>query len=113
MAEYERRNVQVVAVLAHPTTLYQGLRDVGWPILADPAAVVSATYGTALQHLADEKWTNRLAIFVIDCDGVIRFEYPASSNRLRPPTDYLLQVVDGLAEKRGLIEALKDSDAQL
>src|SRR5215472_9325739 len=113
MHEYERRDIQVLAVLPHPASWYEGLRDIRWPMLADPAAIVSATYGAALQHFANEKWTNRPAIFVIDRDGVIRFEYPAKANRPRPPTDYLLQVVDGLAEKRKLIEALRDRDAQL
>src|SRR5262245_1561908 len=113
MDEYERRDVQVLAVLPHPASWYEGLRDIRSPMLADPAAIVSATYGAALQHFANEKWTNRPAIFVIDRDGVIRFEYPAKANRPRPTSDYLLQVVDGLAEKRKLIEALKHRDAQL
>src|SRR5262249_11274029 len=42
-----------------------------------------------------------------------RFEYPAKANRPRPSSDYLLQVVDGLAEKRKLIERLRDRDAEL
>src|SRR5262249_56619146 len=113
MDEYERRDIQVLAVLPHPASCYESLRDIRWPMLADPAAIVSATYGAALQHFADEKWTNRPAIFVIDRDGVIRFEHPANANRLRPPMDYLLHVVVRLAEKRKIIAALRDRDATL
>ena len=43
-------------------------------ILADRAATVSATYGVAFQALGG---ANRPATFVIDREGIIRFEYRA------------------------------------
>jgi len=109
-------------VLAHPESSYQGVvgyrdfsapwRELGYPILPDPAATVSATYGAAFQRLVERTgwWTNRPAIFVIDRDGVIRFEYRANANRPDPRGVELYQVLDGLAEKRTLLEALREKD---
>ena len=71
--EYERRDVQVLVVTTDVRVEQRGAHV----ILADRAATVSATYGVAFQVLGG---VNRPATFVIDREGVIRFEYRAGQN---------------------------------
>src|SRR6266542_5011752 len=90
-----------------------GPADLPFPVLVDPVFTASATYGTAFGSYGRE-WTDWPGAFVLDRDGVIRFAYRAgrmSGNYA--DTDQLLQVVDGLGEKRKLIAALRDKDPRL
>lgn len=122
--EFERRGVQVVAVVGksidHVRKMLElrGLKagQLGYPVLADPADTVSATYGVAFQvNLWGDTWTNRPATFVIDRTGVVRWAYRAGPGRFsftgrpmdpvqvaedRPTTEDLLRILDGLEALR-------------
>jgi len=101
----ERRGVQFLTVLAEHDLFLPG-GEVPYPVLADSAGTVSASYGVAFQARTWRGWSARSVTFVIDREGIIR------SAGDRPESD-LLQVVIGLEEERGLIEALKDKGTQL
>ena len=104
IAEFKKRNVQVVAVDPHESyRVRHMLRSVGhraeeltFPILADPAHTVSATYGVAFQMNIHTEWSNRPATFLIDKDGVIRFERRAKTFSDRPKPEDLLREIDRL-----------------
>lgn len=76
-----------------------GMREdqLTYPILADPAHAVSATYGVALQMNIHTEWSNRPVTFVIDKDGVIRYERRGKTYSDRPKPEELLQELDRLA----------------
>lgn len=80
------------------------LRSVGskadeltFPILADPANTVSATYGVAFQMNIHTEWSNRPATFIIDREGVIRYERRGKTYSDRPKPAEILKEVDRLA----------------
>ena len=82
------------------------LRDVGfkadqvaYPILADSVATVSATYGVAFQMNVHTEWSNRPATFVIDREGIIRYERRGKTFGDRPKPDELLKELDKLPSK--------------
>lgn len=104
IAEFEKRNAQVIAVDPHESyRVRHMLRSVGhrseeltFPILADPAHTISATYGTAFQMNIHTEWSNRPATFLIDKAGVIRFERRGQTFSDRPKPADLLREIDGL-----------------
>jgi hypothetical protein len=106
--EFERRGAQHLTVLAEEPFFIRHLPggEVPYPVLADPAATVSATYGVAFQAKRWNGWVDRPATFMIDRQGVIR--YAGDS----PEAD-LLQIILDLEEERVLIEALKAKKAPL
>jgi peroxiredoxin len=67
--------------------------DVGYPLLLDPSLTVSATYGVAMQMRIHTELSNRPATFVIDRDGIVRYERRAKTFSDRPtPADLLNEV---------------------
>src|SRR5262245_684696 len=83
-----------------------------WPVVTDPAGTVGTSYGVyGHAHNLSGEFTNRPALFVIDRDGVIRFVQQYRST-LEVPASEILQVLDDLEEKRLLIAALKNGDAE-
>ena len=67
--------------------------EIGYPLLLDPTHTVSATYGVAMQMRIHTELSNRPASFVIDRDGVIRYERRAKTFSDRPsPADLLDEV---------------------
>lgn len=58
--------------------------DVRYPLLADPAMVVSASYGVAFQMRIHTEWSNRPATFVVDRQGVVRYARLGRSFADRP-----------------------------
>lgn len=48
--------------------------DSPYPILCDPAFTVSATYGVAFQMRIHTERSNRPATFIIDGNGILRYE---------------------------------------
>ncbi len=105
--EFEDRGAQLVAVDPHESFRVRHLlRDVGlraddltYPILSDPAATVSSTYGIAFQMSIHTEWSNRPATFIIDKEGVLRYERRAKTYSDRPTPDELLRQLDRLAER--------------
>lgn len=67
--------------------------DVGYPLLLDPTLTVSATYGVAMQMRIHTELSNRPAAFVIDRNGVIRYERRAKTFSDRPSPAELLEEV--------------------
>jgi len=68
--------------------------DVGYPLLLDPTQTVSATYGVAMQMRVHTELSNRPAAFVIDRDGILRYERRAKTFADRPsPADLLKELV--------------------
>jgi peroxiredoxin len=105
--EFEDRGAQLLAVDPHESFRVRHLlRDVGlradaltYPILADPAATVSSTYGVAYQMNIHTEWSNRPATFIIDKEGVLRYERRAKTYSDRPTADELLGELDRLADR--------------
>lgn len=64
--------------------------DVGYPLLLDSAQTVSATYGVAFQMRVHTEWSNRPATFIIDREGVIRYERRGESFSDRPSPQTIL-----------------------
>lgn len=64
--------------------------DVNYPLLLDPAHVVSATFGVAFQMRIHTEISNRPATFVIDREGIIRYERRGTAFGDRPKVDEIL-----------------------
>lgn len=102
--EIEKRGGQLLAVDPHESyRVRHMLRDVGfeagqveYPILADPAFTVSATYGVAFQMGIHTEWSDRPATFVIDRSGVIRYARRAKTFSDRPKPKEILAELDKL-----------------
>ncbi|MBI4603490.1 MAG: redoxin domain-containing protein [Planctomycetes bacterium] len=69
----------------------------GFPVLADAAGAVSASYGVAMQMRIHGERSNRPATFVIDRDGAIRFQQLATTYSDRPAPEKLMALVRRLA----------------
>ncbi len=111
--EYKRRNVQPLVVLAQQAFQLKSLApgDVPAPVLFDPVATVSATYGVAYQNqFRDGPWSSRPAIFLIDSDGVIRHVDSVPDQDIRE--EGILPALDDLEEQRRLITALESKDEE-
>jgi peroxiredoxin len=102
---FRQRGAQILVVDPHePYRVRHMLKNVGaaaddvaFPILADPAYTVSATYGVAFQMNIHTEWSNRPATFVIDRQGTIRYERRATTFNDRPTPDEILKELDALA----------------
>ncbi|MBI1904078.1 MAG: redoxin domain-containing protein [Planctomycetia bacterium] len=64
--------------------------DVGYPLLLDAAQTVSATYGVSFQMRVHTEWSNRPATFIIDREGIIRYERRGESFSDRPSPQAIL-----------------------
>jgi hypothetical protein len=116
-AEFVKRETQVLVVVAHdPPDIRKMLRnagphdagrtgfevtDMGYPLFAEPAAVLAATYGVARQFNVQNgpiPDSNRPAAFLIDRAGVLRFEYRARDILDRATADQLLGLIARLGD---------------
>jgi peroxiredoxin len=103
--DFHQRNAQILVVDPHETyRLRHMLREaemqsgeLAFPLLADPAFTVSATYGVAFQMNIHTEWSNRPATFLIDKSGVLRYERRARTFDDRPKPEELLRQLDELA----------------
>lgn len=101
---FDERKARVIAVDPHePHRVRHMLRSVGsradeltFPILADPAHTISATYGVAFQMNIHTEWSNRPATFIVDRSGVIRYERRGTTYSDRPTPNDLLKELDRL-----------------
>ena len=64
--------------------------DLHFPLLSDPAQIVSATYGVAFQQRIHVEWSNRPATFIIDREGTIRYVKRGQSFNDRPKPQEIL-----------------------
>ena len=101
-AEFEKRNVKVIAVSVDPLNSHQGwIKDIdetqactmNFPIIADPDRKVATAYDM-IHPAADDKATVR-SVFIIAPDKKIKLTltYPASTGRNFPE---ILRVIDSL-----------------
>ena len=65
--------------------------DVHYPLLLDPTQTVSATYGVAFQMRIHTEVSNRPATFIIDREGVVRYERRATKYNDRPTPDEIIE----------------------
>lgn len=105
VSEFEKAGAQLLVVDPHESWSAKhflkdvGLEsgDVGYPLLMDPALTVSATYGVAMQMKIHTEFSNRPTTFVIDREGVIRYERRAKTFSDRPKPDELVAEAKKLA----------------
>ena len=103
--ELEELDVQVLVVdphgqyrIAHMLhSSSTGEKTSAFPVLADPALTVSATYGVAMQMRIHGEWSNRPATFIIDADGIVRYQHLATTDADRPQVEKILRIVRRLA----------------
>jgi peroxiredoxin len=102
--DFDKRGAQLIAIDPHESyRVRHMLRDVGskateltYPILADPAHAVSATYGAAFQMTVHTEVSNRPVTIIVDKNGVIRYERRGKTYGDRPKPDDILQELDKL-----------------
>jgi peroxiredoxin len=105
ISDFEKAGAQLLVVDPHESWAAKhflkdvGLEsgDIGYPLLMDPALTVSATYGLAMQMKIHVEWSNRPATFLIDREGVIRYERRAKTFSDRPKPDELVTELKKLA----------------
>lgn len=105
ISDFEKAGAQLLVVDPHESWAAKhflkdvGLEsgDIGYPLLMDPALTVSATYGVAMQMKIHVEWSNRPATFLIDREGVIRYERRAKTFSDRPKPDELVTELKKLA----------------
>lgn len=106
MTQFAKEDIQVLVVDPHEIyrvrhmlrTAREQSGLAAFPILADPAQLVSATYGVAMQMRIHTEWSNRPATFVIDRSGIIRHARRGTTYSDRPGPAKILEVVRGLEE---------------
>jgi peroxiredoxin len=64
--------------------------DLHYPLLADPTLTVSATHGVAFQMRIHTELSNRPTTFIIDRDGILRYERRAKTFADRPKPDEIV-----------------------
>ncbi len=114
LPEFEKRGARVFVIDPHDSGRVRHLlAQAGFnpdalpvPVLCDPAHTVSATYGVAFQMRQHTEWSNRPATFLIDRDGVIRYEHRGKNYGDRPRPEELLQELDKLTRGTGACDAL-------
>ena len=98
LEEIEQAGGQLLAIDPHESWSAKALLDevgfragdVKYPLLADPACTVSATYGVAFQMRIHTEISTRPATFLIDRDGTLRYARRAKTYNDRPTTDEII-----------------------
>ncbi|NQV24894.1 MAG: redoxin domain-containing protein [Rhodopirellula sp.] len=104
LEEFDKLNAQLIAVDPHEAWSTKSLLkesglttdDLHYPLLADPTLTVSATYGVALQMRIHTELSNRPATFIIDREGVLRYERRAKTFADRPKPDDIVAELNKL-----------------
>jgi peroxiredoxin len=105
IGEFEKRGAQIVAVDPHEShrvrhmlrSVVYRAEELTYPILADPGHTVSATYSVAFHMNIHTEWSNRPVTFILDKEGVIRYERRGKMFSDRPKPEELLQELDRLS----------------
>jgi peroxiredoxin (alkyl hydroperoxide reductase subunit C) len=95
-ADFQKRGISVVAastdsVYSHKAWLSRDLPDVRYPVLADVTKQISKDYGV----LAHDEGVAQRATFVIDPEGIVRYQVVSSQNVGRS-VEETLRVCDAL-----------------
>lgn len=106
--EFEKLGVQLIGVDPHESWSVKSLlkrsgfstTDLEFPLLTDPAQIVSATYGVAFQMRIHTELANRPATFIVDKSGVLRYAKRGRAFYDRPTPRQLLEQVRKLPSKR-------------
>lgn len=69
-----------------------------YPVLADPLAWAAAQYGVARRMMLHEEWVSAPSAFVIDKQGVVRYEYIGRSYSDRVTAAALLEALAQLGQ---------------
>lgn len=104
ISDFEELDAQVLVVDPHDAVpakhflkdVGMEAKDVGYPLLLDPAHIVSAMYGVAFQMRIHTEISNRPATFIIDKEGVIRYARKAKTFADRPSVDDMLAEIKKL-----------------
>jgi peroxiredoxin len=118
-SELETLKVQVLVVDPHERyRIAHMLRTAGtddgisaFPILGDPSSTASATYGVAMQMRIHGEWSDRPATFIIDQNGVVRYQHLATKYSDRPKVEKILSIVRrqaGVSPAKGLVVRQQD-----
>ncbi len=107
LGELDKRDALLFAVDPHESyRVRHMLRDAGtevdevsFPVLADPASTVSASYGVAFQMQVHTERANRPATFIIDKQGVLRFAHRGKKYSDRPKLADIIDELDKLTGK--------------
>jgi peroxiredoxin len=99
LSEIRERGAELIAVDPHEVWAARALLketglttdDLHYPLLTDAALTVSATYGVAFQMRIHVEISNRPATFLIDREGVIRYERRGTTFADRPKVDEVLE----------------------
>ena len=97
-------NAQVLAIDPHESWSAEYLlKDAGastddmhFPVLMDPSLTVSMAYGAAFQMRIHVERSNRPATFVIDKQGIVRYEKRGEMFNDRPSAKKIVEVLKGL-----------------
>ncbi len=106
LEQLEKHDAQLLAIDPHEPWAAKALlkesgfetADVHLPLLLDPAQTVSATYGVAFQMRIHTEVSNRPATFVIDKEGVLRYERRAQSFSDRPKPSDIVKVLEDITQ---------------
>ena len=98
LEDFDKLNTRLIAIDPHEVWSTKSLLkesglttdDLHYPLLADPSQTVSATYGVAFQMRIHTELSNRPATFVIDRDGILRYERRAKTFADRPKPDEII-----------------------
>lgn len=101
---FEKEGVQLLAVDPHEFWSAKfllkeaGFQDesVDFPMLMDPSLTASATYGVAFQMRIHTELSNRPATFIVDKQGVIRYENRSRKFNDRPSPKEIIEVIQSL-----------------
>ncbi|MBI1310061.1 redoxin domain-containing protein [bacterium] len=104
LGDLDQLNAQLIAIDPHEAWSTKSLLkesglttdDLHYPLLADPSQTVSATFGVAFQMRIHVEWSNRPATFIIDRDGILRYERRAKTFADRPKPEELLSELKSL-----------------
>ncbi len=106
LSELRQLDSEVLAIDPHDAWAARGLlkdagvssEDLAVPVLVDAALTASASYGVAFQMRIHTEISNRPATFLIDKEGVLRYERRAGTFADRPSADDLLAELRRLAK---------------
>ena len=98
---FEKQGTQLIGIDPHESWSVKSLLkrsgfstdDLEFPLLTDPAQIVSATYGVAFQMRIHTELANRPATFIIDKAGVLRYAKRGRAFNDRPTPRQLLQEI--------------------
>ncbi len=104
LAEFDNLDAQLLAVDPHEAWSARYLLketglstdDLQYPMLMDPSLIVSAMYGVAFQMRIHVEVSNRPATFVIDKEGIIRYERRGRSFADRPRPKQIIAELEKL-----------------